>query len=104
MADAAACDHGLPVDLVGAPDTDRQDARRPQVARGRDRRREALPRQLPERVKAPQLAARPPVDLAELAVEHEGLGDGHDENVRRYVPRLVGDDGDLHAAAPGGHQ
>jgi len=67
-------------------------------------RREALPRQLSERFKAPQLAARPPVDLAELAVEHEGLGDGHDEKVRRYVPRLVADDGDLHAVAPGGHQ
>ncbi len=64
--------------------------------------REPRALQLPELVEPTQLAARPPVELAERPVKRWVSRDRDDEDVRGNVPRLIGDDTKLHGRGPPG--
>ncbi len=88
---------GLAVERRSVAETDRQDPSARGLATGRQRGRIALARELPERDERLELTAGPPVELAERAVEGRLGGDGHDEDIRGHVPRLIGDDTKLHA-------
>ena len=82
--------------FVGVAEADRQDPAARGLAARRQRGRVALARELAERDERLELAAGPPVELAERAVEGRLGGDGHDEDVRGHVPGLIGDDTKLH--------
>ena len=87
---------GLAVDRGGVPETDRQHPTALRLAAGRQGRRVALAGQLAERHERGELAAGPAIDLGQLAIERRLGGDGHDEDIRGHVPRLIGDDMKLH--------
>jgi hypothetical protein len=87
---------GLPVDLRRLADRDRQQPARRQLAGRGQGHRVALGRQLAERRERPELATAPPVDLIEDTVEGGFADDGHDQDVGRHVPRLLGDDTNAH--------
>ena len=78
-----------------APTVD-ETARR-QLAGRDDRGPVALARDLLERREGPELAADPPVDLAEGSVERRLADDRDREDVGLDVPGLVGDNTQLHA-------
>ena len=87
----------LAIHFVGRARGDRQQPARGQLARGGDDRRPALAGQLAERGQVAQLAARSSIELAHSVREGFRLADDRDgENVGRDVPRLIGDDAQLH--------
>ena len=75
---------------------DRQEPSARGLATRGERAHIALAGQLAERDERLDLAAGPPIELAERAVEDRLGGDGDDEDVRGNVPRLVGGDTKLH--------
>ena len=87
---------GLAIEGGRVTETDRQDASARGFAARGQRRRVALARELPERDERLELTAGTPIDLAERALEGRFGGDGHDEDIRGHVPRLIGDDTKLH--------
>ena len=92
----ADVDDGLAVELAGVADADRQERGPPAVSPGAARAEvKRLAGSSPNAARAAQLAAGPPVELAERAVEGGLADDRDDEDVGRDVPRLVGDDAKL---------
>ena len=94
---------GLAVELVGRaarrPTSTRLDG---QVARGREGgRRSAWPASSPKRGERPELAPGAAVELVEDALEVGLADDRDDEELGGSLPRLRGDDADLHAGPPG---
>ena len=89
-------DDGLAVERRRVAEPDRQHPAGRGLAARRQRGRVALAGELAERDERLELAAGPPVELAERAVEGRLGGDRDDEDVRGDVPRLIGDDTKLH--------
>jgi hypothetical protein len=73
-----------------------------ELPRGDDRAGIALALQLAEPGQSGQLAPRPAIDFAEAAFECGLAGERHREYVRGHVPRLIGNDPQLHDERPSG--
>ena len=85
-------DDGLAIEAVGVAGGDHDHALGRQLARGRERGRIALRLQLAERGERAQLPAGAPVELVDRPLELDLADDRDDEDVRRDIPGLVGDD------------
>ncbi len=63
---------------------------------------EPLAADLPERDEGLDLAAGAPVEFAQGTIERGFPGHGDDEDIRGHIPRLIGDDADLHGIESSG--
>ena len=93
---AADVQHRLAVELGRVAGADRQDAARGELAGSRHGRGEALGPQLAEGGRRGELAAGPPVQLAEGTLEGRLADDRDDEDVGDDIPGLVIDDAHIH--------
>jgi hypothetical protein len=96
--------HRLAIQPVFRAGRDGQQATRPRFARGRQGCGESVRSELAELGQGPELAARPAIELAQDPVEGRLADNRKGQDVRSHVPRLIGDDAQLHSREPSGLQ